>query len=121
MNSNAVPKTAAQILTQDSAARNQDTGCEAGTDDEGAKTTKRRIEIIVEQQRSLSISTRRISAVGWCAPCGQKVQMVTAEDAAQIAQVNARTIYRRTESGQLHFIESQEGILLICTRSLRDG
>jgi len=53
--------------------------------------------------------------------CGQKVQMVTAEDAARTAKVTARTIYRRTESGQLHFIESQEGILLICTRSLRDG
>ena len=87
----------------------------------GATITKRRIEIIVEQHRFLSVSTRRISAVAWCATCGQKVQMVTAEDAARIANVTARTIYRRTETGQLHFIESQEGLLLICTRSLRDG
>jgi hypothetical protein len=87
----------------------------------GATITKRRIEIIVEQHRFLSVSTRRISAVGWCVPCGQKVQMVTAEDAARIAKVTARTIYRRTETGQLHFIESQEGLLLVCTRSLRDG
>jgi hypothetical protein len=87
----------------------------------GAAITKRRIEIIVEQHRFLSVSMRRISAVGWCVPCGQKVQMVTAEDAARIASVTARTIYRRTETGQLHFIESQEGVLLVCTRSLRDG
>jgi hypothetical protein len=36
MNWDAVTKTAAQILTQDSAGRNQGTGCEAETDDEGS-------------------------------------------------------------------------------------
>jgi hypothetical protein len=36
MNWDAVTKTAAQILTQDSTGRNQGTGCEAGTDDEGS-------------------------------------------------------------------------------------
>ena len=87
----------------------------------GATITKRRIEIIVEQHRFLRVSTRRISAVAWCVTCAQKVQMVTAEDAAQIANVTARTIYRLAETGQLHFIESQEGLLLICTGSLRDG
>jgi len=36
MNWDAVTKTAAQILTQDSAGRNQVTGWEAKTDDEGS-------------------------------------------------------------------------------------
>ena len=84
----------------------------------GATITKRRIEIIVEQHRFLSVSARRISAVGWCVPCGQKVQMVTAEDAARIASVTLRTVYQRIEAGQLHFVEAQDGLLLICQNSL---
>ena len=84
----------------------------------GETITKRRIEIIVEKQRVLTIGTRRISAVGWCASCGLRVRMVTAEDASRIAQVTPRTIYRWAETGQLHFTESQDGLLLICVNSL---
>ena len=84
----------------------------------GETSTKRRIEIIVEKHRVLTIGTRRISAVGWCAPCGLRVRMVTAEDASRIAQVTPRTIYRWAKTGQLHFTESQDGLLLICLKSL---
>jgi hypothetical protein len=85
---------------------------------EGETNTKRRIEITVEKHRVLTIGTRKISAVGWCAPCGMKVRMVTAEDASRIAQVTPRTIYRWAETRQLHFTESQDGLLLICLKSL---
>ena len=80
--------------------------------------TKRRIEIVVEKHRVLTVRTRRISAVGWCAPCGMKVRMVTAEDASRIAKVTLRTVYRWAEAGQLHFTESQDGLLLVCVNSL---
>jgi len=84
----------------------------------GESNTKRRIEITVEKHRVLTIGTRLISAVGWCAQCGMKVRMVTAEDASRIAQVTPRTIYRWAEAGQLHFTEAQDGLLLICRKSL---
>ena len=84
----------------------------------GATITKRRIEIIVEAQRVVTVRGRKISAVGWCASCGQRVRMVTPDDAARIAAVTPRTIYRWAESGQVHFTESQDGLLLICHRSL---
>jgi len=84
----------------------------------GETNTKRRIEIIVEKHRVLTVRTRRVSAVGWCAPCDMKVRMVTAEDASRIAQVTQRTIYRWAEAGQLHFTESEDGLLLICLKSL---
>lgn len=80
--------------------------------------TKRRVEIIMEQQRLMIVSTRRVSAVGWCASCDFKVRMVTAEHAARIAGVTPRTVYRLAELGQLHFTELQEGLLLICLESL---
>ena len=87
----------------------------------GATNTKRRVEIIVEKYRVLTIATRRISAAGWCTQCGFKVRMVTAEDASRIAKVTPRTIYRWAETGQLHFTESQEGLLLICLESLSES
>ena len=84
----------------------------------GETITKRRIEITVERHQVLTVKTRRISAAGWCAQCGIKVRMVTAEDASRIARVTPRTIYRWVETGRLHFTESQDGLLLICLKSL---
>ena len=87
----------------------------------GDTITKRRIEITVEKHRVLTIGTHRISAVGWCAPCRMKVRMVTAEDASRIAEVTPRTIYRWAEVGRLHFTESQDGLLLVCVKSLSEA
>ena len=44
--------------------------------------------------------------------------MVTADEAAGLAGVSSRTIYRRVEAESLHFMETNEGRLLICTNSL---
>ena len=44
--------------------------------------------------------------------------MVTPDQAAQICQVSSRTIYRRIESGRLHFSETERGFALICLQSL---
>ena len=47
--------------------------------------------------------------------------MVTADEAAELSGVSPRTIYRRVEAGSLHFAETNEGYLLICTNSLVPG
>ena len=44
--------------------------------------------------------------------------MVTPDEAAQVCQVSSRTIYRRIESGRLHFSETERGFALICLQSL---
>jgi predicted site-specific integrase-resolvase len=46
--------------------------------------------------------------------------MVTADDAATIAKVSSRTIYRRVEAGETHYTETAEGRLLVCTNSIRE-
>jgi hypothetical protein len=79
---------------------------------------KRRIEITFETRRVLVVGGRTVSAAGWCGACGERVRLVTAEEAARLACVTTRVIYRRVEAGQLHFIESQDGLLLICRHSL---
>jgi len=44
--------------------------------------------------------------------------MVTPEEAACFSGVSVREIYRRVEGGRVHFIETSEGQLYICTNSL---
>lgn len=78
----------------------------------------RRTHIAIERQRMTLISTRKLSAVGWCSSCDRNVQFVSAEAAARQAQISVRTIYRRAEKGLLHFSETQEGLLLVCRESL---
>lgn len=80
--------------------------------------TKRRIEITVEKRRLVVLSRRNHSINVWCETCGQQVQMVTPDEAAQLCRVSTRTIYRRVETGRLHFTETEKGASLICLQSL---
>lgn len=88
----------------------------------GRRHTKRRTEITFETRRLLLVGGRgRVSAAGWCASCGAKVVLVTAEEAARLSGVTAREIFRRVEAGRLHFVETCGGGLLVCRESLNEG
>lgn len=54
----------------------------------------------------------------WCSRCATEVVVVTPERAATLTLVTVRTINRMVENGTLHFIETQEGWLLLCLTSL---
>ena len=56
----------------------------------------------------------------WCPACRRQVEMVTPEQAVQIAGVSTRTIYRWIEGGAIHFMEDS-GHLWICVRALSCG
>jgi hypothetical protein len=45
--------------------------------------------------------------------------MVAANEAAMIAKLSTREIYRLVEAGRLHFKEDQNGLLFVCLSSLR--
>lgn len=78
----------------------------------------KRTVITIEGQRLQVISRRRIDAHGWCNRCARQVQLVTADAAAELTGVTTRVIFQRVEAGSIHFIETQDGLLLICTASL---
>jgi hypothetical protein len=82
------------------------------------QTIKRRIEITTVTEQTLTIRPMSVRAFHWCAACGEATNMVTPDQAAAIAQVFMRVIFQRVESGQLHFIETPDGKLLICVNSL---
>jgi len=84
----------------------------------GAMRTRKRTEITIETDRIFVLSRRKVSVVSWCGECSQRTTMVTVDDAATIAGVTSRTIYRWADAEKLHFTETSEGRLLICSESL---
>ena len=64
------------------------------------------------------VKRRGVAAAEWCEDCGQKVQMLTPDQAATLARVSSRTIYRRVEAGEMHYLETAEGHLLVCANSI---
>lgn len=81
-------------------------------------STKKRIEITVETDRFWFIRRRPSSLPVWCARCPEPSEMVTALEAAMVAGVDTRMIYLWVAAEALHFIETPEGLLLICLNSL---
>ena len=54
----------------------------------------------------------------WCPECAEAVGMLTPEEAVLLTGISARTIYRGAEEGRVHRMETAEGFLLVCPRSL---
>ncbi|MBA2501940.1 MAG: hypothetical protein H0V27_03585 [Pyrinomonadaceae bacterium] len=75
---------------------------------------RRRATITVETRQVTVVRRRGQSLKGWCSACAAEVQMLTPEGAAQLLATTPRAIYRRVENGDLHFVESGSGALLIC-------
>lgn len=71
---------------------------------------------MVESDRLLIVGGRRRTS--WCAPCGKHIEALTTDEAALLARVSARTIFRWVESGRVHYAETPEGLLLICPHSI---
>jgi hypothetical protein len=84
------------------------------------RTTKR-TEITIETDRIVVLSRRTVSVVSWCNECSQRTKMVTVDEAATIAGVTSRTMYRWADAEKLHFTETAEGVLMICFSSLQDS
>jgi hypothetical protein len=75
------------------------------------------MEITIETTR-LVIRRNTTQAPVWCSECSLRTQLITPEDAAELAGVNVSTINHRVEQGQLHLIEPGEQSPLICLNSL---
>lgn len=79
---------------------------------------KRRTEITIETERTFVIRSARTQSRAWCGRCGRMIPMVTADEAARLARVTSRTIYRWVEANRIHFNEMADGRMLICPDSL---
>ena len=81
-------------------------------------TTKRRVKVTVETERVFAARTSKAPPANWCERCGSEVRMLTPDEAAVLARTSVRVIYRRIEAERLHFVETDDGWILICLNSL---
>lgn len=77
---------------------------------------RRRTEITVET-RSLVLRGARQHAPLYCTTCSFPTLLIAPDEAAGLADVSTRVIYRFVETGQLHYRETA-GRLLVCPNSL---
>jgi len=77
----------------------------------------RRMKITVERERLLVVHQQQ-GGESWCTECSATVTMLRPVEAAAVAAVSDRTIFRQIESHRLHFTETSQGAVLICLNSL---
>ena len=74
--------------------------------------------ITIENYSRTRMRLRRGANIAWCDRCGAKTVMLSPNEAAAARQTTAREIFRRVETGEIHFLETEAGALLICRDSL---
>jgi len=74
--------------------------------------------VTIEARERMTIRRGARQVTAWCDQCSADVPLVTPNEAAALAGTDARTIFRSVESGEVHFIETGKGALLICAQSL---
>lgn len=81
--------------------------------------TRKKTEITIETESVVVVSRGKVSVSSWCHQCGARTKMITVDQAATLAQVTSRMIYRWAEGSKLHFTETSAGHLLICAESIQ--
>lgn len=83
---------------------------------------KRKVRVTVTQELFVSLGVRGDArASAWCPRCAAIVRVVTPDEAAAVAGVSTRRIFRWLESNQLHFFETARLSTLVCFESLPRG
>lgn len=77
--------------------------------------SKRRTVITLETHETTIVRARKQTA--FCEFCQSKLRMLT-PDAAVVLQSTARLVFRRVETGELHFLETATGSLMLCGNSV---
>jgi len=83
---------------------------------------KRTARITVETERLLVISRAGKSIEAWCERCDANAQFIGIDEAAAVAGVSQRTIFRWAEADSVHLVETGDGKAMFCLQSiLRQG
>ena len=77
----------------------------------------RRREVIIQAKETLVL--RPGGEAASCPHCGTTVSLLAPDAAAVLFRVPSRWIYRWLETGELHFLETKAGSVLVCPDSLR--
>ena len=79
---------------------------------------RKKATITIETERLLTLRRSGRVVDRWCAGCRAEVKMIGVEEAAAIAGLSQRKLFRLAEAGEIHFIETPQGQALFCLNSL---
>ena len=78
---------------------------------------RKRTETFVETRETIVVYQQRFLAPT-CSVCFDRTSMVSPDLAAVLCRITTRNIYGLVEREEVHFTETEEGLLLICLPSL---
>jgi hypothetical protein len=79
---------------------------------------KRKVEIAFETKKTVVWQRQSETMDAFCESCDTQSLMLGAQPAALRAKLSLRQICQQVERGNLHFKETEEGLLFICLMSL---
>jgi hypothetical protein len=79
---------------------------------------KQKIRITVTKEKYVSLGGAAALGAAWCPRCAAIKTMLTPDQAAFLAGVNTRQIFRWLEAGTLHYVETESPSPLVCLASL---
>ena len=82
---------------------------------------KRKTEILIHQTKHRLLLLPETEEIIACPECGGDEVMIVAESAASVFGFSRREIYRIIEAGKVHFLETKEGVLFVCQKSLENN
>lgn len=88
-----------------------------GVGEEMSRRTEKTVITVKTFQRTV-VRLRQKENIAWCEQCAAETVMFAPNEAAAYLQTTAREIFRRVEAGEMHYLETETGALLICRNSL---
>ena len=79
---------------------------------------KRTTRITVETERLLVIRRSKNVIEGWCTQCGEHSNFIAVDEAAAVAGVSERTVFRWAEADAIHLLETSGGKAMFCLNSI---
>lgn len=79
---------------------------------------RQRTEVTIETDEIWIIRRPGSRFVASCPVCGEQTTMITPDEAAFLAALDARDIYRHIETGLIHYAKQPGGFLLVCSNSI---
>jgi len=78
----------------------------------------KRIEVTIWTDEVWLIRRASLPALSWCPQCAEAVNILSLDEAVVLSSISARTLFHWAEAGKVHYLETIEGFLLVCLKSL---
>jgi hypothetical protein len=84
----------------------------------GAVRKIKRTEVTIETEEIVIIRSTQATLLPLCPQCSDAVPLIRPEQAAAMTGATTRAIYRWIEEGLIHDLQTDDGLVFICPRSL---